>query len=366
MKKFAEKFGKNATYSPECPFCGKPVERPRELETRRPGEMPVGTCSNCKAVYSYDVSGHNQGSAFIEALVFGCNMDWDLAWNLLPGEDYLESLLENYDIESNLIVPGGFYEGRKVPGVLYFIRLNEEIQDATYIGVQKKIESAARPLTGGSREAFSRKYSKHDIEEAVANYNVDLIQNAAGQDKKVMRILQRLLCSDSLTRLRAADMLGRASAVIAKKEPGSVSVMLHNLINSMADTGSSSWGSLDAIGEIIGNCPDVFIGYMPTLFHFLNDTDSRPQVIKSLARISEARPDLVRKTIFRLLPYLDDPVPEARGYTTILLGNIGAPEAVPELEKLLTDRQIAGIYRNGEIVKVTVGELATEALEKIK
>jgi hypothetical protein len=63
-----------------------------------PHEMPVGSCS-CGAVYACDETGHNLGSAMIEALVFGCNMDWDLAWGLLPEEDYLEKLVENYDLE---------------------------------------------------------------------------------------------------------------------------------------------------------------------------------------------------------------------------------------------------------------------------
>jgi len=77
---------KEPTREVTCPFCGKPIERPRELATHRPREMPVGSCT-CGAVYAYDATGHNLGAAFVEALVFACNWDWDLAWGLLPEED---------------------------------------------------------------------------------------------------------------------------------------------------------------------------------------------------------------------------------------------------------------------------------------
>ena len=81
--------GRDVIERPSCPFCGTLIEKPKELAVRMPHEMPVGACS-CGAVYAFDVTGHNLGTAMIEALVFGCNGDWDLAWDLLPEEDYLQ------------------------------------------------------------------------------------------------------------------------------------------------------------------------------------------------------------------------------------------------------------------------------------
>ncbi|MBW2217590.1 MAG: hypothetical protein JRF34_10435 [Deltaproteobacteria bacterium] len=55
--------GREPIKKPECPFCGSLlIERPTELTTRRPGDMPVGSCS-CGAVYACDESGRNMGSA---------------------------------------------------------------------------------------------------------------------------------------------------------------------------------------------------------------------------------------------------------------------------------------------------------------
>ena len=120
--------GRDIVEQPTCPFCHLPIEKPEELDTRRPGEMPVGACS-CGAVYACDVTGHNLGTAMIEALVFSCNGDWDLAWDLLPEEDYLESQVTNYDCESHLIVHGNAYGGRHIRGTLYFIKLHDDIRD---------------------------------------------------------------------------------------------------------------------------------------------------------------------------------------------------------------------------------------------
>jgi hypothetical protein len=369
MKEFADKgtAGRNIIKRPLCPFCGMPVDRPRELETRRPGEMPVGSCAGCGAVYAYDATGRNLGATFIEALVFGCNMDWDLAWNLSSGEDYLESLVENYDLESNYIVPGGFFEGRKIPGVLYFIRLQQDIREVTAEGVLKSLHRASAPhlAEAAEKEEPSRRYTKKEIEAMVADYDIAGLLKAAGQDKKIIRILQRLLCSDDLTRLRAAELIGRAAAVIARNDPGTVTVLIQNMFNSLADTGSANWGALDAIGEIIGGSPEIFIGYMPALYHFLEDSDKRPQVVRALSVIAKKRPDLVAKTLFRLLPHLQDPDAQTRGYTALLLGYLGAPEAGELLGQIADDTARLTIYRNGHLEKSTVGALAREALERI-
>lgn len=129
---------KEITFQPECPFCGMMVEKPQELETRRLEEMPVGKCG-CDAIYACDVTGHNIGSAFIEALVFACNMDWDLAWSLHAGEDYQEKLVEHYDLTSHLIIPGGSFRGRRVRGALYFIRMENEIREITTGGITRRL-----------------------------------------------------------------------------------------------------------------------------------------------------------------------------------------------------------------------------------
>jgi hypothetical protein len=360
-------FGKEFTKKPECPFCGLPMQRPTELKVRRYGDMPVGSCS-CGAVYACDPSGNNLGSAFIEALVFGCDMDWDLAWSLLPGDDYMEKLVENYDIVNHVIVPGGFYGGRRISGALYFVRMHRDIREVTLEGVQQKLDRArtagAAPPPAGpeGHKALTRK----DVEHLVREYRVEPLITAAGHNKRILRDLQRLLYSgDHLVRNRAVEVLGKASAVIARRDPGTVANLLQELLNSVTAPGSSSWGSIEAAGEIIGGSPDLFAGYLPPMYTFLGDPDHRPRTLRAIARVARTRPDLLRGAAFRLMPCLQDPDPEVRGYAALLFGSLAVPEAGNYLESIKEDTAEISVYKDGVFEKMTVGRLAAEALNSL-
>lgn len=361
--------GRTLTQKPMCPFCGSIIERPRELDTRRPMEMPVGSCP-CGAVYACDETGHNLGSAMIEALVFGCNMDWDLAWGLLPEEDYLQEIVKDYDYVNHLMVPGGFLESRRISGALFFVRLHEDVQEVTSEGVQKRLEKAAPApaLTDSSCGNRLKKgsFSKQEIEELVKEFNVDPILRVAEKDKRLLRNLQRLLYSgDDLFRQRAADILGRVSAVIAERDPGTISKLLQRLFYSITDTAAFTWGAFEAIGEIIAHKADLFGGFIPQLYQFLPDETLRAQVIQTIGMIAKARPDLIRKHTFHFFSFLDDSDPLVCGYTAWLLGNLGAREARGDLGKLLDESHEISIYGNGSLEKKTVGQVASEALDKL-
>ncbi|MBW2609955.1 MAG: PBS lyase [Deltaproteobacteria bacterium] len=359
--------GRDIIDKPTCPFCSALIEQPKELATRMPHEMPVGRC-DCGAVYAFDVTGHNLGSAMIDALVFGCNGDWDLAWGLLPEEDYLEKMVENYDIESDLIVYGGVYEGRRIAGVLYFIRLHEDVREVTEEGTQRQLHRATPVQMGTSFKPRKRKsFSKKDVEKLVKDYRIEPLLQMAEQDKRIIRDLRRLLYSvDRLVRCRASDILGKASAVISQKDPGTISKFLQGLLTSLSDSAASSWGSLDAIGDIIANSPKQFAGYLPQIYRFTNDRELLPEVLRTLGKIAGVEPDLIRNKSYLFIPLLQDVEPEIRGYSIILLGNLNAHEAKDDLKKLVKDSSKIEIYRDGDLEERTIGRLATEALERIK
>ncbi len=77
------------------------TDRTCPAQTGRSSQL--GRCQ-CGAVYASDETGHNVGAAMVEALVYACNDDWDLAWSLVPEDDYLTGRLENYDADNE---PGG-------------------------------------------------------------------------------------------------------------------------------------------------------------------------------------------------------------------------------------------------------------------
>ena len=358
--------GREIIAKPTCPFCGMVIGKPREFETETQTEMPVGKCS-CGAVYACDVTGHNLGTALVEALVFGCDGDWDLAWDLLPEQDYMEELVNNYDLDTHLVIHGGVYQGRRIAGTLYFVRLYRDIPGVTEEAPKKRLDRAAAVSQRSSRKKRDRKaLSKKEVAAFVEAYDLNPLLNVAKEDKRIIRDLQRLIYSvDKRLRLRATDALGKVSGVIAEYDPGAISKLLQRLFSASADTAASSWGCLDAIGEIISNSPEQFGGYTPQLYQFAGDRALLPEVLRALGKIGAVRPDLMRKRAFHFVPLLQDPEPEIRGYAAILLGNLGAHEAKDDLARLEEDSAGLEIYRNGQLEKQTVGQLASEALDKL-
>jgi hypothetical protein len=361
-----------------CPFCGLPVERPRDLITHRPREMPVGACP-CGAVYAYDATGHNLGAAFVEALVFACDMDWELAWGLLPEEDYRTALVENYDGESHYVVPGGTYEGRRVPGALFFVRLHQEVQEVTHEGVREKLARSvsaapvpAAPVPAAHSETGPR-LTKQQVAQLVAQGQLTPLLQAAWQDNKILRHLERLLCAgDPLLRYRTADFLGRVCAVVAQREPAAVANLLQGFATSFTYSAASQWGAIDAIGEIIRNAPSRFAGYLAALFHLLNDAALRPRVLRALGRIAEVRPDLIVRAAPRLVVCLQDSDPQTRGYAAWVLGILAVSDAKHGLAHLTVpfaavdgqDGEIE-LYETGRVVRKAIGQVTAETQERI-
>ncbi|UCF83299.1 MAG: PBS lyase, partial [Desulfobacteraceae bacterium] len=201
----------------------------------------------------------------------------------------------------------------------------------------------------------------------VKEFKVDQIVSVAGEDKKIIRNLQRLLYSgDDLFRRRAAEVLGQVSAIIAENNPGAISKLLQRLFYAITDTAASSWGAFEAIGEILSHKIELFAGYIPQLYQFLADESRRPQVLQTLGRIAKSRPDLMRKVTFHFIPYLSDSDPLVRGYAAWLMGHLSAAEAREDLEKLREDPHEIHIYENGQMEKKTVGEVASGALQVLR
>lgn len=358
--------GREIIKRPICPFCGLHLERPQELSTRMPGEMPVGSCS-CGAVYACDETGHKLGAAMLEALAFACDMDWDLAMGLLPDDDYLEDIVEHYDYVTNRIIHTQFFEGRRISGALYFIRLHDDVREVTEEGVRRRIKepSSTSPKVPSKLDQ-QRGLSKKEVEELVNQYRVDEILSVAGDDRKIIRNLQRLLYSgDDLARQRAADILGQVSGVIAERDPGTVSKLLQRLFTAIDDTAAFTWGAFEAVGEIIRHKPELLAGFIPQLYKYLAEEARRVQALEALGRISRSRPDLIRKIGSRFITLLADRDPRVRGNAAFLVGTLGVSEGREALKKLRADNNEITVYDQGELERKTVGELASEALGNV-
>ncbi len=325
--------------------------------------MPAGSCS-CGAVYICDVTGHNLGSALIEALLKTCKGEADAAWDLMPEEDYLERQLKHYDIETHQIIHGGVYQGRRIAGTLLFIRLKgcSESPRAESSTAQNPKRDPQRKAAG----AIPHPLSKQEVEGFVASYDLEPLLASAETDKRVLRNLKRLLYSpDELLRRRAAEAMGRVSAAIYDSDPGAVSRLLQELFSSVTDTAASTWGAVDAIGEIIRFRPDAFSSSIPQLAQLSRDRSLLADVLGALVEIGRTRPEALKLNPNHLVTLLGDQEPRIQGYAAILVGQLRLGEAKAKLEKLCASRAEMSIYEDGFSLKKTVGQLAAEALSKI-
>ena len=360
---------------PWCPFCGQDVGKPSYPDKRKLGEFALGECE-CGAVYASDPSGFNVGAAIVELLVHACGDNWDMAWDLLPEEDYLTGRIEDYDEVTHQVVEKRNLDGRIIRGVVYFIRLQENMADLT-ASFEKKEKSSAAKSGASARKVQvekapdpkreKKKANKHLVREMVQNRDADGLVALCFDDKKTLRLLLRQLYEPDEEKLWAtARLIGEVCSRVATRKPGMVSDLLHLLFEACADSASSNWGAVETIGSIIAERPDIYGSFTRHLLAYIGDPSSRAQVLWALGSIAEKRPDLVRNTSFyQLIGLLDSPLALVKGYMLRLLGRLKAKEVASQIRMMQEDTTPLIIYENGLPVQTDIGTLAKEALQLI-
>ncbi|THB70310.1 MAG: PBS lyase [Desulfobulbaceae bacterium] len=363
---------------PWCPFCGQKVERATDLPNRKMREFTVGNCS-CGAVYSCDPTGHNVGAAMVETLVHACGDNWDLAWELMPEDDYLTGRIEDYDEETHQVTDLRHVDGRAVRGVLYFVRLHTEMSELADRLKEKKQQNTVEkekssgyqpPPVEPAREdkAPRKRASKKLVKELAAAADEDELVALCLDDKKTLRLMQRLLYDpDEANRWQTAWLIGQVTSRVATRDPGQVSELVHRLFEACQDSAATPWGMIETIGAVVGARPDIFGAFAKHLLSFVSADSTRVQVIWALAEIAGNRPDLVRETpFFSMFQFLNHPSADVRGQMARLLGKIGATEATMQLMGLHQDEAELVIWEKGEPLKTTVAQEAAKAITTIQ
>ncbi len=152
-------------------------------------------------------------------------------------------------------------------------------------------------------------------------------------------------------------------------EPARV-VMRRMMWNLNDESGGIGWGSPEAMGEIMArNKPlaeefgNILISYIMPEGNFLEHERLQRGLLWGMGRWAHARPDMVRKAVAYLLPFMKSDDPYHRGLAAWAAGPIADAAAKKQLEKRQADQEGMTIYRNGELTETTVGELAREALQ---
>lgn len=368
----------NIKLRPWCPFCGQDIEPPRPQTQRKMNEFTAGTCQ-CGAVYTCDPTGFNIGAAMVECMVRACDDNWDLAWELTPDEDYIDDRLDLYDEQTHQVVELGNLDGRKIKGVLYFIRLNRDFAELSQRLDQHKQQQnqAARPPTPADIPALEpardpkrqkKRAQKREVEEMADASDIDGLVDLAFDDLKTLRFLQRLLYApEESKRWLYAHILGQVCRRLSTRKPGAVSDLLHRMYEACTDSAATHWGLIESIGSIIAARPDIYGAFTSHLLMFRNTASSTNHVLWAMGTIGAKRPDLVRKAPFySLFPFVNHHDPLTRGLAVRLFGMINAQEVKSAVVELSNDPAELIFYNEGLPITTTVGELAREALTKME
>lgn len=354
---------------------GRPVEAPQRKMT----EFPLGRCE-CGAVYVCDATGHNVGSAMVECLVYACGEEWDLAWELIPEDDYLTGRVEDYDDVTHQICPKRNLDGRGVRGVLYFVRLHKDVAEIADRFSRKKDREAQAALKESQQGADSsvipdvepardpkrkkQRASKLIVKQLVEADDIEGLLDLCFDDKRTLRFMQRLLYEpDPVKRYKTAWLIGQVCARLSTREPAPVADMLHRLFESCSDSASMPWGMVEAIGAIVSARTDIYGAFARHLLNFMGDEGTQEAALWGLSEIAATRPDLIRSTPFySTFHFLEHDNPVIRGLMARLLGRIKATEAMFQIMGLQKDETEITIYEQGEPVKTTVTALVKEAV----
>ncbi len=335
-------------YIPECPFCGRRIARPAVTQTGF-GEVLSGKCG-CSAVYVCDPTGHNMGEAYSEVLAL-MKGNWDIG--LLDSDSDYDFSDMDYDMRTHTRV---YAMGLgKASGKLLFVRSRQE----------GAFRAAAENKSSGPKvgKAALKKKAAHLLETC----SYEELVAIAKQDKSIIsRLISLSYDKEDVISWRSMEAIG----LIGKELSGEnrtevVRDINRRLLWSMGDeSGGIGWSSAEILGEIIMNSPEEFQEIIPVLWSYREEEMFRAGTIWAMGRIATVRPDLVRFALDDLKAMLEDSNPSARGYAAWALGVIGDSNSRKGIGKLLDDSGPVDFYRDGELVKTAVGEIAKEALSK--
>jgi len=183
-----------------------------------------------------------------------------------------------------------------------------------------------------------------------------------------------LLNNDERVRWRAVSAMGAIVSGLALRDLEAARVIMRRLMWSLNDeSGGIGWGAPEAMGEIMARNEDLAREYSSILTSYLDEEGNfleyealRRGLLWGLWRLAQVRPDPVQPAADHISKYLDSGDPAIRGFSALLAGVLGCVAAKGKLEKLRDDGTEVRIYHNDHFLTRKVGELATEALERLE
>lgn len=198
-------------------------------------------------------------------------------------------------------------------------------------------------------------------------YN-ELIEKSARDLKGVYRKLIGLAYDkEDIVCWRAIEAIGLLSREAAKSDPESVRTLAQRLLWMMREeSGNNPWSAPEMLGELVRNNPDRIPDIAPVILSFHDELILMRGVLRAAVRIAEIRPDLVAHAGTFIGLYFRHADPTVRFYAVTLAGKLGLERFMPDIEGLVSDKEVVKIYDSGEFVLTTPGVAAEKVCAVLK
>lgn len=179
--------------------------------------------------------------------------------------------------------------------------------------------------------------------------------------------------TNELIKWRAITAMGAVVSRLAEQDMESARVVMRRLIWNLNDeSGGIGWSSPEAMGEIMARHFRLAEEYAFLLVSYVNEQGNYIEhpilqrgVLWGLGRLAHSRPRLVKHAAPFLPPYMQSEDAFHRGLTAWTAGALDGGLTKPLLKHLSNDNTVINIFIDMDLIEITVGQLAREALSKL-
>jgi len=179
--------------------------------------------------------------------------------------------------------------------------------------------------------------------------------------------------TNELIKWRAITAMGAVVSGLADQDMESARVVMRRLMWNLNDeSGGIGWGSPEAMGEIMARHFRLAEEYAFLLVSYVNEQGNYIEhpilqrgVLWGLGRLAHSRPRLVNHAAPFLLPFMRSEDAFHRGLSAWTAGALDGGLTQPLLQHLSNDNAVIKIFIDMDLLEVTVGQLALEALSKL-
>lgn len=193
--------------------------------------------------------------------------------------------------------------------------------------------------------------------------------------RRVVSPLFGLFCDrNALVRWRAVTAMGAVVCALADDNMEAARVVMRRFMwNLNEESGGIGWGCPEAMGEAMFRSPRlaqeygcILVSYLNPEANFIDHPALQEGVLWGIGRLAGADPSAVADCAGLIAPFLSAETPALRGLAAWAAGRLANRRMTPSIEPLIHDAAQLNLYDGENLVRRSVGELAHEALIRLR